>query len=150
MKPLHAPIFVTSGFAVNSAFDPVAVEKSAYVPPVPISSKSSSGMINHYWHKSFEEFLVKQARGSSVSRRETSLFFKWEKRDEQKAPTPLPYQIHDRLYREYARLCALPGIQQLNSRVDERYAQVSRDLIGSEDIDHLYSREKLLAFAGEA
>jgi Glycosyl transferase family 2 len=93
MKPLHAPSLVASGFAVNSALDPVTVEKSAYVSPVPISSNSSSGKINHYWHKSFEEFLVKQARGSSVSRRETNLFFKWEKREEQKVPRLSPIKF---------------------------------------------------------
>jgi hypothetical protein len=143
MSGLHAPSISREGFVVNSALEPVAIEQNAYVSPKPISSSSISGKINHYWQKSFEEFLVKQARAAASLPRSTDLFFRWDISDDYQMRTSLPGRLRHKLHSEHEMLLALPGIAVRNKHVDERFGLLCRELAGSEDVEALYSREKL-------
>jgi hypothetical protein len=100
-------------------------------------------MVNHYWQKSFEEFLVKQARGSSAPYRDTSLFFKWDIREDEKIISSIPSQIRKKMCGEHAKLLALPEVCELNLRVEEMYTHLCLELMGSDNIESRHSREKL-------
>jgi hypothetical protein len=143
MWPVHTPNIAANGFAVNSVLEPTSIEQSAYVFPDSVTSGLSSGMVNHYWQKSFEEFLVKQARGSSAPYRDTSLFFKWDIREEEKVISSIPSQIREKMCGEHAKLLALPEVSELILRVEEMYTQLCLELMGPDNIESRYSREKL-------
>jgi hypothetical protein len=142
MARVHVPNICSGEFAVDSALERVTFDDSAYIPPRPLSSTSSTGKINHYWQKSFEEFLVKQSRGSSVSRRPTALFFRWDISTERSISASFPERLREKLNDEYRSLLALEGIRKIQSHVNEMYTQLCRQLIGSDDIESVYAREK--------
>jgi len=140
MGSLHAPDIGAAGFAVNSALEPVEIISSNSVSP-----SSSSGKIYHYWQKSFEEFLVKQARRSGATHRAAELFFRWDVPEKRKMLTSIPGHLREKLHREHEGLLSLPGIASLSSQVNELYSQLCQELTRGEEVELLYRREKLRA-----
>lgn len=83
MRKLHFPLCNPSGFFVDSMLAEIPQSLSvdqqqlwAYDTP-----QYLGGQLNHYWTKSFQEFVVKKTRGDSLQnddyRREFEQFFVW-------------------------------------------------------------------------
>ena len=56
MHRVHVPVLVDGKSMVDSTFSQVR-------PSIHMKPTYGAGQINHYWNKSFEEFMLKRARG---------------------------------------------------------------------------------------
>ncbi|MGH9958079.1 MAG: glycosyltransferase family 2 protein, partial [Pyrinomonadaceae bacterium] len=109
MKPLHCPILAQGSFAVNSDF------KRVKAVAVELEPTYCTGQVNHYWNKSFEEFVIKKLRGRGAVGRngeqhDFSTFFDWGNNSVRGSYEPLPDSILQLTQVEMDKLSAIPGV----------------------------------------
>jgi len=113
MRQLHFPDIVSGGFLVRADFRRFDEEQRwTNVEPF-----YENGQINHYWHKSFEEFSIKKARGDTLVAknnafaRDFELFFAWNGSEGPENHVPPPDSLVAAVEAECRRLSALPGVE---------------------------------------
>ena len=127
MKLVHCPIL----------FDGCQVVDSNLVPLKPLTKVSTPavyglGQVNHYWNKSFQEFMIKRSRGrASVGlagpKLEISSFFEWGANGVQGNSDPPNPILVDRVRAEYEALLSMPEIAE---KISCRERALSRRIDG--------------------
>ena len=130
----HIPRPVPGGFGVNSSFEQVGVETAD------IACNLSGGKINHYWNKSFEEFMIKRQRADDVGwhNREIESFFAWDVIPSRQSFDPFPWELTKRLRSEHEFLLSIPGTFDIVHRVDELYSALSSRICHSDQLAAIY------------
>jgi hypothetical protein len=138
MQRVHVPTLVHGRWLVNSRFE--RADPSIHMKPV-----YGNGQINHYWNKSFQEFVLKRARGRisaglGAPPLEFNTFFDWGANGRRGNFDPPPERVLDRMKREYATLHALPGIAAHLATVRGRCDMLLDELGAGLDISGIYER----------
>jgi len=104
------------------------------------------GWIDHYWGRSFEEFIIKKARGDSLAipsglfQRAHETFFSWtaafDEANRSPVPAPVIAAIKDRLVRYQSD----PAFRTLVSAASEFFENHARAVKADEDLVSLYQR----------
>jgi hypothetical protein len=137
MRPLHYPICKNKSFLVNSVFAAIALP-GASTSPV----NTDGGWVNHYWHKSFEEYCVKRTRGEALDmdpkrneyRRDDQQYFSWNVPRANEFYDPSPMEVVTRVRMEYERLLALPGVRVINDGISDGFPGFLRSLVDTDDL----------------
>ena len=107
----------------------------------------SGGCVNHYWSKSFEEFLVKKRRGDMLNipkeendfSRSTALFFEWNRSDLADNLDPPPAELISRVKNEYGLLLALPGIPAIADRLETNFTGLISAIASPWSVEEIYA-----------
>jgi len=100
MSQVHFPKLFNGLRLVNSNFEEI-------LPSCGFDPVYGSGQINHYWNKSFEEFVIKRDRGRTrpdAKQLDFSAFFNWGANSKIGDYDPLPNRILERTRRAYREL----------------------------------------------
>jgi hypothetical protein len=121
MKHLHSPIMFKGSLTLNGAFKQFD-RLSVTTPP-----EYKYGQINHYWSKSFQEFVLKKARGRGTKgvageQRDFTNFFDWDVPHAAQIDVP-PAVIVDNAKRELSRLLSIDGIAGHLLDIENRCAE---------------------------
>ncbi len=127
---VHVPTLEPGAVLVDSAFQPL--------PPGAVwtdSHKSfAGGMIDHYWARSFEEFVAKKRRGDALAlstghfRRDYETFFSWTAASTPANFVPVPPAVIAGMWRILQMFSADPNFATLTARLQARY-QASIDTL---------------------
>jgi hypothetical protein len=135
---VHVPTLEKSGIIRDTSFAKIA-------PAEVWSQKQKSfagGWVDHYWGRSFEEFIIKKRRGDTLAiptgqfRREYETFFSWTAPLTAENLASLPDLLLSRLKKETARFKEIPSYNDLIFHLESRYL---------EQVAALRSDEALLA-----
>ena len=143
MRCIHIPEMWTP-HAVNSAFEPADISTYMIAPP-----EFSGGKINHYYHKSFEEFGIKRDRGEGssaggLSGKNLETFFTWDIPLGADTLNPVPKLLRQRVQTELDRLLSIASIADAQNRVEGQYVSLTRGVNGSELVELHSSLTKTL------
>lgn len=137
LTAIHMPNFEHGATIRDSGF--------ASIPPDRIWTHEpknlEGGWINHYWGRSFEEFVVKKWRSDAIGfPRALETFFAWtaEATPANVAPTPAP--MLKAFQRERARFEADPSYGDIAALVEARYATHAQALRNDPTLLSLYNR----------
>jgi hypothetical protein len=86
-----------------------------------VSPRYGLGQLNHYWNKSFEEFIAKRMRGNTAD--SDKFFFQWGNMGDDGSPDPVPPILVERTRCELDRLMAIPEIRECVSRANRGFDQ---------------------------
>jgi hypothetical protein len=146
MELVHCPILFDGCDIVDSELQPLTPQSKVSRPPV-----YGLGQVNHYWNKSFQEFLIKRSRGRvSVGlagpKLEVSTFFEWGANGIQGIPDPPEPALVAQVTAAYEALSLLPGIPEklvtVNSRFRASLAELDTELNIQDLFRHRGVREK--------
>jgi hypothetical protein len=148
LRDIHAPRLEHGGVVRDSAFAPV--------PPEQIWAQNSfktdaGGWIDHYWAKSFEEFVVKKRRGDSLAsadgafQRGYETFFTWTHKATPENFSPVPDAVTQAVQAELARYESRPSYQALTRKLEDQYAAYAASVRADAGLRQLYN-EYLLKF----
>jgi hypothetical protein len=146
MRQNHMPEVTTGGYFVDSALDviPQSLGLASYKEGVWNYSGNGyhGGQLNHYWCKSFEEFLVKKRRSEGwpepSHRREMELFFNWNAAFRTENTAPPPPRLLQRVKSEMRELRALRGVEALEFDLDHRFRALVDNIAGPDGVTALY------------
>jgi hypothetical protein len=93
------------------------------------------GQLNHYWNKSFEEFVVKNMR--SNWNREPRQFFEWGNMG-QGEHDPLPSGWAAKVQEEVDRLLELPGVREQSEMLEGKFRAIVDAIDRERDIKRMY------------
>lgn len=136
MCRVHVPVLVENKFVVNSEFQRSDAEqhmKPAY----------GAGQLNHYWNKSFQEFVLKRSRGR-ISRTLTSAplefqsFFDWGANGRRGNYDPPNDLVLERTKREYMELLEIFDVKNILSEIGTRCKLAIAELDRELGIDLIY------------
>ena len=137
----HIPAPLPGSFAVNSTFEIIKVKSAV------MNCNLVGGCINHYWNKSFEEFLIRQERSDAIgSNRKTELFFEWDITPSEETFNPFPVELAKRLRSEHAFLLSIPSISEIVDYVDKLYSEMSTGQCHQDQLEVCYQNEKQRSF----
>jgi hypothetical protein len=139
MRRVHVPIMVEHAWAVDSNFS--RVEPNIHLPPV-----YGKGQINHYWNKSFQEFVLKRSRGRisaglSGPPLDYKSFFEWGANGRRGNYDPPPERVISRVTREYDALLSLPHIQNALNDIQKACAARLREIDAEIDLATVYRNQ---------
>jgi hypothetical protein len=139
MKPLHCPVMFKDCSTVNSQLQAVP-NMSAQIKP-----EYGLGQINHYWNKSFQEYVIKKFRGrgavaSTDSQRDFASFFDWGANGRIGNYDPPPDLLVSRTQAVYDELLALPGIRDELRVVSESFAKQISEIDMKLNLQHIYEQ----------
>jgi hypothetical protein len=140
MKLVHCPILFDGCQVVDSDLAPLKPLTKVATPAV-----YGLGQVNHYWNKSFQEFMIKRSRGrASVGlagpKLEISSFFEWGANGIQGNSDPPDPILVDRVRAEYEVLLSMPEIAEKLAVVRERFRVALTELDAELDIQDLFAR----------
>jgi hypothetical protein len=143
MSP-HSPKICKGHFAVKSSMvelSPAELTKLSEV--CAFDASFEAGRLNHYWQKSFEEFLVKQTRGEVRQewRRETELFFAWDVPTENRFLESFPSTLGQRIEAEINRIKNLKGVSACLATIGKKYDALSANLARQQSIQAEFEYE---------
>lgn len=135
---IHKPRLFPGANAVNSARQPVL--PGGYES----YTDHTSGWINHYWNKSFEEFLVKCSRGHDRPAfvRDLTRFFEWDVAPDPVHHRPMEPVIKARAVACYREIIAHEPIRTAQEAVMQSYSALVGHLQRGAAIETLYERER--------
>ncbi len=84
------------------------------------------GWIDHYWGRSFEEFIIKKERGANMmdaANRQYDNYFDWTARLTRDNHSPVPEPLLSKMKRELERFQLRPGYAEMMRGVEERFAR---------------------------
>ncbi len=148
MRAVHFPEVVGGGYFVDSALDVVPASLLPHKAGVWKHSGSGyrGGQINHYWCKSFEEFLVKKRRGDQLAgpaadqyKRDVELFFAWNGEATPEDSVPTPPRLLERVHAQLRQLRAIPGMEALEARVNDGFRRLIDSAAGAQGAAELYN-----------
>ncbi|CAH2603409.1 Glycosyltransferase family 2 protein [Rhodovastum atsumiense] len=118
MWPIHFPIFLPGVSVYNSSLQEIPI------PMVEIEPTYGTGQINHYWNKSFCEFVIKKFRGRGAlamdgEQRPFETFFQWGNNYEKGNYDPPIERILTATRVTYSKLLQLEGVADALYRVEE-------------------------------
>lgn len=130
MRCIHIPEF--NSHVVNSAFKPIDVSDYMINPP-----EFSGGKVNHYYHKSFEEFGVKRDRGEGSSAggqtgKDVETFFVWNIQSNSETFSPMPEVLRQRVQVELQRLLSVNQVADTQSEIEKRYQKLALSVNGTD------------------
>jgi hypothetical protein len=125
----HMPRLPHGDVVLDGSLNPLAK------PGFQMPASYGYGAVNHYWNKSFEEFICKNARVGG--RRPVESFFDYGNNRRLGAPENVPAVWLDRLIAEIEFLKALPGVAGELPKIEAAFQQT----IATFDREH--DREKL-------
>ncbi len=108
----------------------------------------SGGWMSHYWPKSFEEFLVKKARGATLKMEQNFFdrpydkFFIWNGHAHLETRYPAASSVLTVHHAEINRLRSLPGIAALADRIDEEFRHMVASISGEGMLERLYAQHR--------
>ena len=138
MHRVHVPDLRDGALLVNSEFEPVAAHEK-------MQPTYKNGQINHYWNKSFQEFVLKRARGRisgglSSKPLDFGSFFEWGANGRRGNLDPPDKEVLRRLHSEYCQLLKIPGVAGQLERVELASQEALDELSRTLDIVALYER----------
>lgn len=104
------------------------------------------GQINHYWAKSFEEFMVKKSRGATLTMKENHFnrpyqkFFTWNGHATPENYHPTDPSLIQAMHREVARLRELPGVARLADAIDGKFREFVKGLSVDGELSQIYAQ----------
>jgi hypothetical protein len=143
MHRVHVPVLVNNGWLANSDFDRVD-------PAIEMKPTYGKGQINHYWNKSFQEFVLKRARGR-ISRGfggeplDFASFFDWGANGRRGNLDRPDSRVIDRARREYNSLLSIPQVDENLKAIRSCHEKMLDDLDRDLDIAGIYERRGRLA-----
>jgi hypothetical protein len=104
-----------------------------------------SGQVNHYWNKSFQEFVIKKFRGrgavaSTETQRDFSTFFDWGANDRRGNYDPPPELVVNRTQAAYDELLGLPGVKDDLRTINEVFAETIAAIDQNLDLKTIYRK----------
>lgn len=121
MRALHFPEIKYDGYFLDSNLD-VIQTKNLWEFKNP---QYSGGRINHYWHKSFEEFALKKRRGDALSSnahteygRDFKLYFEWNTNETDQNFDPPSVELLNLVKAEINTLRSLPNVTNLEREIE--------------------------------
>jgi hypothetical protein len=138
MRGVHKPILGADYYGVNSSYKKIPM--AGHATPFDFSG----GRINHYWNKSFQEFLVKQSRGRDrpIWERGTELFFNWDIAASDATFAPFPDRLASRVRQEQEFILSLPGVRELQRDLIGTYKSIDAQFCDAEHLFKEYIKEK--------
>jgi hypothetical protein len=128
----HLPRTVHGDVVLDGALQPVSAPYFR-MPPV-----YGYGQINHYWHKSFEEFIAKHLRSRGNAKFQ-SFFEYWGNR--RSGPSEhMPAAWIERVKAEIKTLEALPGMAAALAKIETNFAAMLADFDRDNDSQAIYRK----------
>lgn len=124
LMPVHYPEYDSDVTIYDSTFTPI-VRTEGWSRQ---NQSGAGGWIEHFWGKSFEEFLIKQNRGEMLAaadtafQRSTESFFNWTPGVTAANLSPWPEAMLRATKAKLAQFAARPGFAELQAMVEARYA----------------------------
>ena len=121
MHHVHVPVLSPGRKAVTSGFLPCPA-LSHEMP-----ADYSGGQLNHYWNKSFQEFVFKRRRGdgtlgAGAAAKDFATFFEWGQAER---PLEAPDSAMVRkVQKELGALLSVPRIRQASALVERRFQEM--------------------------
>jgi hypothetical protein len=128
----HLPRTVYGDVVLDGALNPVAAPYFK-MPPV-----YDYGQFNHYWHKSFEEFIAKHLRSRGNAKFQ-SFFEYWGNRRSGPSEHVPPAWI-ERVKAEMKTLEALPGMEAARTKIETNFAAMLEEFDQDNDSKALYKK----------
>ena len=119
MSELHFPSVLNDGFFIRADLSRLEVEDRYTVR----DAVYDLGAVNHYWHKSFEEYANKKWRGDTVQSpgsyfsRSFDFFFTWNAPETPANFQPPPPELVARVQSELDGLLKLPNVNELHTQL---------------------------------
>ncbi len=138
MRQVHIPILMDGAWLANSQLE--RTDPSIKMKPI-----YATGQLNHYWNKSFEEFMLKRARGRisaglNGAPLEFASFFDWGANSRRGNFDPPQERVLDRVKPEYRNLLDMPGVEIALQTVRARCKAMLEELDSELGIEELYQR----------
>lgn len=135
MHVVHVPTLPPGRFGVTSGFR--RCERLA--PEMP--TDYDGGALDHYWNKSFEEFVFKHMRGdgsrdSSSAQKTFQTFFDWGQKPRPDRPVDLA--LATRIRHEMQHLLHLPGVAEARHHVERQFAEALANYDRQFDLRRIY------------
>jgi hypothetical protein len=128
----HLPRTVHGDVVLDGALNPVS---APYFKMAPVYDY---GQINHYWHKSFEEFIAKHLRSRGNAKFE-SFFEYWGNR--RSGPSEhVPADWLERVKAEIKKLEALPGMAAAITKIETNFSAMLADFDRDNDSEAIYNK----------
>lgn len=140
LRDVHAPRLDPGGIFRDTEF--------ALVPPEKIWSDTAKtdtgGWMDHYWGKSFEEFLIKKRRGEALAletlfQRAYDDYFTWTGPATPANHSPTPEPILTGIQREMARMAAKPGYRELMEKIETTYTTYAQSVRNDPTLRELHA-----------
>lgn len=102
------------------------------------------GWLDHYWGKSFEEYVVKKRRADDMQdmtgsfRRDYNEFFDWGGRMMDENFSPVPEAMMAAMKRELTGYEAKPGYAELKARLDAHYTEYANTVRNDTELRRVY------------
>jgi hypothetical protein len=112
MKPLHSPFLREDCFPIDASLTRRAMTDLFEEKDWP----ETTGILHHYWCKSFQEFYMKKRRGDSINlnanayQRDLDLFFAWNGTSANRPECPVPVEVISAAACQHERLLSLSGV----------------------------------------
>jgi SAM-dependent methyltransferase len=113
----------------------------------------SGGAINHYWCKSFEEFLIKKRRGdmleatdqTNIYSRSLSQFFDWNGADTNSNYDPPPPILLDRVKNQVKIMSEIETISTAAKKLDDGFFDMINKIVGDRSIETIYAEASAMS-----
>jgi hypothetical protein len=163
MRILHFPELVEDGYFVDPALNviPGSQDRDKKALWLYRPGGYDGGQVNHYWCKSFEEFLIKKRRGDLVMldqqssyHRDFDTFFLWNGYERPENAVPPSPQLLARVRAELKVLRDLSGIEHLEAKVNDGFRNLLARIGDSRNVRDIYNeiatRSSVSAQTGQA
>jgi hypothetical protein len=136
---VHVPRLEPGGVYRDSRFE---VIERVYTPGE--SKSTQGGWVDHYWGKSFEEFLIKKRRGDALEldlqfKRDYSNFFEWAGNITPGNAAPLPGAMLAAMKFQLARFSGKAGFEALMAKVEAEYGEYAWRVRQDPEIQQIYT-----------
>ena len=134
IRTAHLPRLIHGGHLIDGGY-------SLFENPMnEVGPTYTNGQINHYWNKSFEEFLVKRNRGRAgmvQEMRDYAKFFEWGNMRKGDFD-PVPGWLMERVQEELGKLLKLPYIERAAHNTERAFENILHKATAEIDIRKLY------------
>ena len=135
MRSVHKPVLCPECVGVNSRLE--MIDPAGHDIP----HEFAGGEIRHYWNKSFEEFLVKQARGfdRDIWERDTDLFFDWDVPRREDTIRPFPNLMKRRKDAAFSDILKTNSVREAEAEINLSYSDLVKKVCNGVSIERISS-----------
>jgi glycosyl transferase family 2 len=139
----HAELIDASGL-VDCLFQPINQDMIFRKPP-----QYAGGRINHYWSRSFEEFAVKKARGSTLDLeknlydRPYAKFFAWNDFETSQNYLPTDPDLLSRVKERIDELKKLEGVAEAARLIEQNFPYLVHLIAEESKLQDIYAASKI-------
>jgi hypothetical protein len=126
----HIPQLMSGGFLLDGGFEKIKA------PTGEVGPVYKYGQLNHYWHKSFEEFVAKKLR--SKNDRTFEHFFVWQDPSLESVDRVPPILL-EKVKVEIESLGAIPGVGAQLAKIENRFQAMLREFDSGGEILRIYN-----------